>query len=88
MIGDDEEVERPVERGLDPGGAGDGLPTGEAQRRLRAEARAVAEGVDRIVGVEVRVAEQQLVGIFAQLDLFGRGLRDALLDRVAADQHR
>ena len=58
MVGHGEEVERPVELELEAAGMLDRLALGEFVRVVRSRAGAEDEGVERVAGVHVEIAEQ------------------------------
>ncbi len=68
VVGNHQKIERAVELRLAAGGGGDFLAAREPQRLLRPEPHAEAEGVDRIVGVQMGVAPVGPVGKLGELD--------------------
>ncbi len=68
VIGNDEKIERAIELGGHSRRRRHFFAPRKAQSRFRTETHAEAEGIDRIVGVEVRVAPIHPVRILRQLD--------------------
>jgi hypothetical protein len=69
VIRDDQEIERPIELRLEPGGRGHFITARKAQRGFGRKPVAEAEGVDRIRGVEVRISPEHAFGHVGQRHL-------------------
>ena len=66
VIGDHQKIERTRQLRLDSGGRGYFLPASEFQRVFRAETNAEAEGVNRIIGMQMGIAPQHGFRIFGE----------------------
>jgi hypothetical protein len=62
MIGNHEKVVGPAQPGGHTGAGDDRLPSGEAVGVLRPERAADHAGISRVTGVQMRIAEEDLVG--------------------------
>ena len=62
MVGHNEEVERPIELRRHASARGDRFASGKAIRVLGAERVADHAGVGRVAGMQMRVAEEDLIG--------------------------